>query len=126
MRYDLVDLAIFVDAVDTGSLTRAAERNHVVLGAVSARVRLMEERLGAELLERSRRGVAPTAAGQALLHHARRILADVRRLDADLDEFTHGLRGRVRLLSNTNAATEFLPRALGQFLAQHPNISVLV
>lgn len=126
MRYDLTDLAIFADAVDAGSLTHAAKRNHIVLGAASARMRLLEERLGVALLERSRRGVTPTLAGEALLRHAREILADARRLDADLGEFAGGLRGRVRLLSNTNALMEFLPQALGRFLARYPDISVVV
>ena len=126
MRYDLTDLAIFIDAVDAGSLTRAAKYNHVVLGAASARMRLLEERLGVTLLDRSRRGVTPTLAGEALLRHARVILADARRLDADLGEFAGGLRGRVRLLSNTNSLMEFLPRALGRFLARYPDISVTV
>ncbi len=126
MRYDLTDLAIFTDAVDAGSLTRAAARNHVVLGAASARMRLLEERLGVQLLKRDRRGVRPTSSGEALLGHAREILANARRLDADLGKFAGGLRGDVRLLSNTNALMEFLPRALGRFLARYPDISVTV
>ncbi len=68
----------------------------------------------------------PTPAGEAFLRHARAILAEARVLDANIGEFAGGLRGRVRLLSNTNALTEFLPAALGRFLAAHPDVGVLV
>lgn len=126
LRYDLTDLRLLVDCVEAGSLTRGAERSRLALAAASARIRLMEQRLGVQLLDRSRRGVAPTPAGEAMLGHARSILAEAAALEADVAEYAGGLRGRVRLLSNTNALTEFLPRALGRFLSAHPDISIAV
>lgn len=126
MRFDFTDLSLFVSAVETGSLTRGAERVGLALAAASARIRLMEERLHVRLLDRSSRGVRPTPAGETLLRHARILLADVQVLDAEIADFAGGLRGRVRLLSNTNALAEFLPRALGRFLALHADISVAV
>ncbi len=124
MRFDLTDLSLFVACVETGSLTRGAERSNLALAAASARVRLMEGRLNVRLLDRSRKGVLPTPAGEAMLRRARTILEQVGALEADVAEFAGGLRGRVKLLSNTNALAEFLPQALGQFLAMHPDISV--
>ncbi len=126
MRFDLTDLHLFVACIETGSLTRGAERSNLALAAASARIRLMEGRLNVQLLERSRKGVLPTPAGEAMLTHARTILENVGALEADVADFAGGLRGRVRLLSNTNALAEFLPEALGQFLAAHPDISVAV
>ena len=124
MRFDLVDLSLFVASVESGSLTRGAGRSGLALAAASARIRLMEERLKVRLLERSRRGVTVTPAGDAMLGHARVVLAAVEALEADVSEFAGGMKGRVRLLSNTTALAEFLPRALGPFLAAHPDISV--
>jgi DNA-binding transcriptional LysR family regulator len=84
----------------------------------------MEQSLGAPLLTRSRQGVAPTPAGRTLLKHARAMLDQGARLREDLGAYAGGASGEVRLLANTNALTEFLPEALGLFLADHPHVSV--
>jgi DNA-binding transcriptional LysR family regulator len=59
-----------------------------------------------------------------LLQHARVILMQADRLREDLGAYAGGVAGQVRLLSNTNALTEFLPEVLSSFLATRPNISV--
>jgi DNA-binding transcriptional LysR family regulator len=84
----------------------------------------MEEALGAALLVRARHGVTPTQAGRTLLQHARTILEQAERLREDLGAYAGGLAGQVRVLSNTNALTEFLPETLSSFLAAHPNVSI--
>src|SRR5204863_6005861 len=80
--------------------------------------------LGAALLVRGRAGVTPTQAGRTLLQHARTILAQAERLREDLGAYAGGQAGQVRVLSNTNALTEFLPETLSSFLAAHPHVSV--
>ncbi len=124
MRFDLIDLNLFRHTVDAGSITHGAQRAHLALPAASTRIRKMEEALGATLLVRGRAGVTPTQAGRTLLAHARTILAQTERLREDLGPFSRGLAGQVRLLSNTNALTEFLPESLSSFLTAHPEISV--
>ncbi|HXN42944.1 MAG TPA: LysR substrate-binding domain-containing protein [Xanthobacteraceae bacterium] len=124
MRFDLVDLNLFRHIVEAGSITRGAERAHLALAAASTRVRHMEQALGAPLLVRGRQGVAPTQAGRTLLQHARGILRQVERLHEDLGAYAGGFAGQIRVLSNTNALTEFLPEALSSFLAAHPHVSV--
>jgi DNA-binding transcriptional LysR family regulator len=52
------------------------------------------------------------------------MLAQAERLREDLGAYAGGLAGQVRVLSNTNALTEFLPETLSSFLAAHPNISI--
>ncbi|MDM9645947.1 MULTISPECIES: LysR family transcriptional regulator [unclassified Rhizobium] len=126
MKFDLIDLRIFLAAVDGGSLTAAARQNNVVVAAVSARLRRLEEAFDLELFERTGRGIKPTLAGEMLASHARQILDDARRIEADLDAFADGRSGHVRLLSNTNMLAEHLPQALGAFLAASPDISVSV
>ena len=124
MHFDLVDLSLFRHVVEAGSITHGAERANLALAAASTRIRHMEESLGAPLLLRSRQGVTPTPAGRTLLQHARAMLAQAARLREDLGAYAGGLAGQVRLLSNTNALTEFLPEALSAFLAQHPQVSI--
>jgi DNA-binding transcriptional LysR family regulator len=124
MHFDLVDLNLFRHIVEAGSITHGAERAHLALAAASTRVRNMEEALGASLLVRGRQGVTPTQAGRTLLQHARTILRQAESLREDLGAYAGGAAGQIRVLSNTNALTEFLPEALSSFLATHPNVSV--
>ena len=124
MRFDLIDLRLFCEVVDAGSITAGAERCALALAAASTRIRGMEQSLGAALLTRSRQGVVPTPAGLTLLKHARAMLDQGARLREDLGAYAGGASGEVRLLANTNALTEFLPEALSAFLADHPHISV--
>jgi molybdate transport repressor ModE-like protein len=124
MRFDLVDLSLFRHVAEAGSITHGAERAHLALAAASTRIRNMEEALGAALLVRGRQGVALTQAGRTLLQHARTILRQTDRLHEDLGAYAGGLAGQIRVFSNTNALTEFLPEALSSFLAAHPQVSV--
>ena len=124
MRFDLTDLSLFRHVVEAGSITHGAERAHIALAAASTRIRHMEQALGAALLTRGRAGVTPTQAGRTLLQHARTILAQSERLREDLSAYAGGRAGQVRVLSNTNALTEFLPETLSTFLAAHPHVSV--
>ncbi|WP_324617719.1 LysR family transcriptional regulator [Microvirga pudoricolor] len=124
MQFDLTDLSLFRHVVEAGSITHGAERSHLALAAASTRIRNMEKSLGAPLLRRNRQGVVPTPAGRTLLQHARTLLAQAERLREDLGAFTGGLAGQIRILSNTNALTEFLPESLSAFLAQHPQVSI--
>jgi len=124
MRFDLTDLNLFRHVVEAGSITAGAARAHLALAAASTRIRQMEEALGAPLLVRGRQGIAPTPAGRTLLQHARTILAQAQRLRDDLSAYAGGLSGQVKILSNTNALTEFLPETLSAFLASHPQVSI--
>jgi DNA-binding transcriptional LysR family regulator len=124
MRFDLTDLALFCHVVEAGSITAGAERANLALAAASTRIRSMEQALGAPLLLRGRQGVTPTQAGRTLLQHARAIRRQAERMHEDLGAYGGGLAGQIRVLSNTNALTEFLPEALSSFLAAHPQVSV--
>lgn len=126
MPFDLVDLRLFVAAVDNGSITRGAEAVHLALASASARIAGMEAAAGVPLVRRGRRGIVPTAAGHALLAHARAIGGQVDAMRGDLRAFSGGVKGEVRLLSNTAALVELLPRVLGRFLPAHPGIDVHV
>jgi len=124
MHFDLVDLNLFRQVVDAGSITRGARKANLALGAASTRIRNLEETIGAPLLTRGRLGVTPTQAGRVLLGHARTILQQTERLREDLGPFAGASAGQIRVLSNTNALAEFLPEALSAFLSAHPQISV--
>jgi DNA-binding transcriptional LysR family regulator len=124
MRFDLIDLRLFLTVVECGSLTQGARTMHLALASVSERISGMEIAFGAPLLERNRRGVRATAAGDALVRHARLILGQVEQMRGELRTYSTGLKGRIRLLSNTAAMAGVLPPRLCRFLALHPDLSI--
>lgn len=123
-RVDFVTLRLFVAVADERSLTRAAEREHLALAAVSKRISDLEGQLGVSLLYRQPKGVELTPAGHALLHHARNLLDGLQQMDADLSEFSQGVKGHVRIHANTSAVIEFLPEDLSAFARLHPEVKI--
>jgi DNA-binding transcriptional LysR family regulator len=124
MHFDLTDLRIFVATAEAGNLTHAARRQHIAVGAASARIRALEAAVGARLFDRQAKGVRLTPAGEAMLHHARRMLEQTERMRAELAEHGRGLRGRIRLSAVMTAVAEFLPERLASFLATRPQANV--
>jgi DNA-binding transcriptional LysR family regulator len=124
MRFDLVDLQLFIAVAETRSITRGAQRVHLALASASERIKGLEASLAVALLTRGRRGVELTSAGESLLDHARIVMHNVDALRGDLASFASGARASVHLLANTSGLSEYLPKALAAFLAQHPRISI--
>lgn len=124
MRFDLVDLQLFLHVAEAANITRGAEMSNLALASASERIRKMEDLAGIRLLERTRRGVALTAAGRSFVHHARLVLEQIDHMKGELSEYSGGTRGQVRLQANASALSEFLPETLKAFLADQPGISV--
>src|SRR5690348_9831416 len=95
MLMELRQLAYVVAVAEEGSFTRAAAREHVAQPAVSAQVRRLEAELGQALFARGPGPVTLTAAGEAVLPHARSALAAVAGMRTAIDELAGLLRGRV-------------------------------
>ncbi|WP_315835470.1 LysR substrate-binding domain-containing protein [Bradyrhizobium prioriisuperbiae] len=126
MRFDLVDLRLFVAVAEARSITHGAERSALALASASARIKGMEVALGVPLLKRERRGVELTAAGESLLDHARIVLHDIEALQGDLAAYARGMKAHIHMLSNTAGMSEHLPKVLSAYLVQNPNISINV
>lgn len=123
-RIDPFDLHLFAAVAEHGTITSAAAAVNLSLAAASARLRTLEDAAGVRLLDRSRSGAVPTDAGRALIRHAHRVLAELESLHVEMARFGDGLRGTVRLLCNTAAMSAELPRTLGAFLIENPDLDV--
>ena len=123
---DLTSLRYFVAVCESGNITRTAEQAHLVASAVSKRLSQLEDDLGVPLLQRQRRGVTPTPAGELLLEQARSLLASAHRIAQDVSGFGSGVRGQVRLLATVSSIAEALPDDVAAFLQQpgHRQIQV--
>ncbi len=124
MRLDLADLRLFLNVIQCGSITQGAANAHLAAASASERIRNMEHEIGTRLLVRESRGVRPTAAGNVLARHARITLQQNETMRGELFEFSDGLRGCVRLLTNTAGLFEFLPGMLSDYLLKYPKIDL--
>ncbi len=123
---DLTSLRLFVQVCESGSLAAAAARSHMVSSGVSKRLAQLEAQLGTPLLQRRRHGMAPTAAGETLLEHAREMLQGVARIERDMAAYAAGARGQVRILASVSAMSESLADDVARFLREpaHARIEV--
>src|SRR6478609_8035455 len=124
MRFDLVDLQLFVAVAETRSITNGAQRVHLALASGSERIKGLEDALGVALLKRGRRGIELTPAGESLLDHARLVIHQVDAMRGDLAGFASGVRTSVLFLANTSGLSEHLPKALAGFLREHRDVAV--
>jgi DNA-binding transcriptional LysR family regulator len=122
---DLRQLSYFVAVAEEGQFTRAAARVSVAQPAVSAQIRRLERELGEPLFHRDKRLVRPTAAGAALLPHARAALAAAERGRDTIASLRGMLRGRLRV-GIAGPVDHRLAEALGDFHRAHPAVEITV
>src|SRR5215475_13361096 len=120
---ELRQLEYFVAVAEEANFTRAAERIHVAQPAVSAQIQRLERELGQPLLDRSRRTVRLTAAGEAALPYARAALAAVAGIHVAVDELTQLVRGTVTIGTVTTHSVD-IPSLLADFHAEHANAEI--
>lgn len=120
----LDELAVFASIVDAGSLAEAARRLRRSPPAVTRCLAGLEDRLGARLVERTTRRLAPTEAGRRLAEDARRLLADY---DEALRAACGGdgqLRGRLRITAPVQFGQRHVMPLIVSFLRAYPEIVV--
>lgn len=125
-RANLNDLEAFLAVARERNFTRAAAKLGVSQSALSHTMRGLEARLGLRLLTRTTRSVAPTEAGERLLHSLgprfEEIEAELQALGALRDKPS----GTIRITTGEHAANEVLLPALERFLPSYPEITVEV
>jgi DNA-binding transcriptional LysR family regulator len=117
-------LRLLVTVADEGGISRAADRLHLSQPAVSHQLKALRTAVGIPLLETVGRRTRPTAAGDLLVGHARRILAEFEAAGDSLEELRGLRRGTLRVVGDTTVGTYVLPSVLGAFRKRHPAIEV--
>ena len=114
----------FVSLYEEGNVTRAARRLNVVQPALSMQIAKLEAELGQKLFERSRQGMAPTAAGRILFRHLMPILRDISAAKQEMARLGGEISGRIAIGLITSVTQSVLSRSLATFAARHPNVEV--
>jgi DNA-binding transcriptional LysR family regulator len=120
----LEDMRIFVETLDAGSFTQAAERLGLSKQFVSKRVMAVEARLGVRLLVRTTRRLRATEPGLAYGERARRILQEVDEAEQSIAHLGAAPRGTLRLSAPMSFGTMHLSPAMPRFLAAYPELAV--
>lgn len=119
---NLKQLEFAVALVEEGNFTRAAARCHVVQSALSHQIAHLEQELAAALFERLPRRVRATPAGEALLVHARQVLASVRHLRADVAACIGQVRGTLAVGQISSLTGIDVVALLAGFQQRHPQV----
>jgi DNA-binding transcriptional LysR family regulator len=121
---DLNDIASFLAVARERSFTRAAAQLGISQSALSQTVRGLETRLGLRLLTRTTRSVAPTEAGERLIHAAGPRLDEISAELEALSELRDRPAGNIRITAHDHAVRAILLPALNKFLALYPDIKI--
>lgn len=124
MNLDLRQLRYFIAVAEELHFGKAAERLHMTQPPLSQTILQLEETLGAPLFERSRRAVALTPAGEALLPEARRLLAQAGTLPELVRRAAAGEQGRLSLAFVSSADYSVLPPFLRNYRAAYPQVQI--
>jgi len=123
---ELRQLRHFVAVVETGNLTRAADRIAISQPALTRSIRNLEQRMRVELLERNPRGVTPTPAGVQLYKHAKIVLNECGRIASEMSDFRRGTGGTVRIGIAAMFARYVIDEAALLVAEAHPRLELVI
>jgi DNA-binding transcriptional LysR family regulator len=115
-------LIYFLEVVNAGSLTLAAQKLHVAPSAISRMVQKLEEEYQTRLFDRHARGMVLTESGELLAAYARRAYLESERAHSEIRDLSHVGQQLIRLSANQAFGRELLPRVMGEFRKNEPNV----
>jgi len=123
---DLRRLRHFNVLAETLNFSRAAERLHIAQPALSVSIQKLENELGARLFERTPGGVLLTAAGQAAIVEARRLLYHGEQLQRSVRSTADGTGGRLRIGFVGSAIYRVIPGLIPAFRLEYPGVELVL
>lgn len=120
----LAEMQAFVQVIEAGGFTEAANRMGLSKSAVSKHVAALEARLAVRLLTRTTRRVSPTELGTAYYDRARRVLLDADEADSMVTAMQATPRGLLRISAPVTFGTRQLPGPVSEFLSRYPEVDV--
>ena len=121
---NIKSLKIFCDIVARRSFSRAAEDNGISQSGASQVVSQLENRLGVQLIERSKRPLSPTREGQVFFEGCRKIVDRYDALEDEVRSLHEQVAGRVRVAAIYSVGLHHMSRYLQEFMSQHPKANV--
>ncbi|CAG8866645.1 HTH-type transcriptional regulator ArgP [Pseudomonas fluorescens] len=119
---DLRQLRYFIALTEYRSFVRAADAMGITQPAFSRAIQGLEQELGCVLVDRASKVLHPTAEGQMVLQHARRLVLGAAQLSNDVLQMNKLDAGELHFGCGPALAVQLVPDALGQFIQRHPGI----
>lgn len=120
----LSDIAVFVQVVDSGSFTAAAERLGLSKSVISKYVTRLEDRLGARLLHRTTRRLSLTEVGRTFYERSQLGLREIEEAEAEVSRLQEAPRGTLRINAPMSFGIKHVAPAIPDFQAQYPELTV--
>jgi LysR family transcriptional regulator, transcriptional activator of the cysJI operon len=117
-------LKVFCDVIETQSFSKAATMNYISQSAVSQQIRGLEEKYDRKLIDRGKRSLAPTQAGQVLYQGAKELLEAFRLMESRLMALGSAVAGTLRLATIYSVGLHELPPYLKLFLRRYPAANI--
>ncbi len=124
MRYRFDDIIAFLHVIETGSISAAARRLNLSKSVVSKRITDLEAALGADLLHRSTRRIAPNDKGTAFYERARSIMRQLEEAAEAAADKSRELSGSLRITAPMSFGTMYLGPFLFSFMREHPRLEL--
>lgn len=124
MTRDLNDTLIFAKVVEQGSFTAAAKSLGLPKTTVSRKVQELEERLGAQLLNRTTRKLGLTEAGAVYHDHSARIARDLEEAESAVNQLQGGPRGWLRVSAPYSIGIMWIAPLLSEFHQRYPEVRI--
>lgn len=124
MDIELRDMRYFVQIIEDGTFTKAAEHLFISQPALSRKISELEEHVGVRLLERTTRKVTMTDAGQIFYRYARRMVADCSALEDEMANIRLGAQGTLRLGYGTAGQFDYVTHLVAAMERRYPGIVV--
>ncbi len=117
-------LKVLREVLAQGSFSEAASTLNYTQSAVSQAIATLEAEAGISLIERDRRGLRPTAAGERLNEHGVRIVTQLDAAEAELGAIAGIKGGELRMASFPTAGATLMPLAIAAFRSAHPDVTL--
>lgn len=122
MDNNLLKYHAFVETVDKGSFTKAADSLNYAQSSISKMIADLEKEWGVALLQRNKKGVYLTSSGEQILPYARKILNDFEEMQEKVNEINGIQSGIVRIGTFSSVAINWLPNVFAKFQEDYPGI----
>ena len=119
------EIRAFVMVVETGSLTQAAERLGIAVSAVSRRLKDLELRLGAPLIQRTTRRMYLNEVGQGFYERCKAVLDELEAAQQEVLNSGGGLGGVLRISTPLSFGVSHMSSAIAQFMHAHPGCACM-
>ena len=123
---DLWQLHIFVSVVDQKSFSRASEQIHLSQPTVSTHIKELEAHFQCRLLDRLGKVTEPTRAGMILYDYAKQMLELKQETQSAMLDFLGHTKGRLNIGGSSIPAGYILPKMMGGFKKEFPEVSILM